>query len=275
MRTGSTWLHEYLLSRNDVCLPKGVKETFYFGPNYSKGEEWYRSYFRHFDPIRHRSVIEVCPTLFASSEAIPRVRKVLHAPTLMATLRDPVERAWSNYMHLRQHGEIMMGFEAAVRKFPSLAIPGLYAKHLAEWIDEFGREKVHVVLYDDLKERQPEFVLKVNEVFGLPHVPLKTLPSKDTNAGRLPYNPLLAKIIHRAKSKLHDHGLHWVVNAGKRVGLSRVIRGRVGHGPTRARMTPDIHSYLVEQFSPDVEKLEKLLNIDLEPWRRNWARLRE
>lgn len=39
MRTGPTWLQEYLLSRGDVCLPKNIKETFYFAEKFDPGED--------------------------------------------------------------------------------------------------------------------------------------------------------------------------------------------------------------------------------------------
>ena len=276
MRTGSTWLHEYLLRRNDVCLPRGVKETFYFTANYGKGEEWYGRHFSHHDPLRHRVTIEVCPTLFQHREVIGRVRKTLGEPMLLVTLRDPVDRAWSHYMHLRQHGETSLDFDGAAREIPSIVVPGLYARHLSHWLDEFGQQRIRVLFYDELKDHPEEYIRKIDETFGLPEVSLASLPGEKTNSGRAPYNPALAKIIYRAKAKLHNNGLHWVVNAGKRIGLSNVIWGKAGE---RAKpslpMSSATRSYLVEQFSPGVEELEKLLGVNLDSWRRKWTMPRE
>jgi hypothetical protein len=274
MRTGSSWLHEYLSLRNDVCLPNGVKETFYFNDNYSKGEAWYRNYFRHYDPASHHSIIEVCPTVFNSADALARIRKTLHEPVLMATLRDPVDRTWSHYLHMRQYGHTDLDFDAAVLEFPSIVTAGFYAMHLASWVDAFGRDKIRIAFYDDLKERQAEYVRKIDEAFGLPQLPLKTLPRGKTNSGGLPYSPMLAKIIRRTKTKLHSSGLHWVVNAGKRVGLSAIVRGRTGSAAAGPKMSPDTHSYLVEKFSPDVENLERMLDISLDSWRQKWNEFR-
>lgn len=275
MRTGSTWLHEYLSLRNDICLPKGVKETFYFATNYAMGEGWYRNYFRHYDPIRHRSIIEICPTSFHDHDAIGRIKKTLDEPRLLVTLRDPIDRAWSQYMHLCQHGETALDFDVAVREIPTIVAPGLYAKHLTRWLDEFGREAVRTTFFDDLKERQPEYVRQVNDAFGLSSLPLQTLPGKKINSGGLPYNRLLAKTIHRTVAKLRHNGLHWVVNTGKRVGLSDIIYGRSSSTATRQIMSLSTHNYLVEQFSTDVDNLEGLLNINLDSWRKKWVEFRE
>ncbi|MGH8160840.1 MAG: sulfotransferase domain-containing protein [Gammaproteobacteria bacterium] len=275
MRTGSTWLYEYLLSRKDVCLPKDVKETFYFAENFGKGEPWYQNCFRHYDPASHRKIVEVSPTLFHNPAAIARVRKILGNPVLLATLRHPIERTWSHYLHLRQYGATTLGFDAAVREMPSIIEPSLYAKHLGEWLGEFGPDAVHVTFYRDLKRKQAEYVRQVNCTFGLPPAPPQALPAAKINSGGLPRNLTLAKISRRAAATLRLRGLHRLVNAGKRIGLSNLVYGRsrgAAPGPTMSR---DTHNYLVERFSTDVADLERLLNISLDAWRETWTMRRE
>lgn len=274
MRTGSTWLYEYLSSRPDVCLPKDVKETFYFAENYGKGAAWYRSHFRHYDPAQHRRVIDVSPTLFHNPAAIVRVRQGLDRPVLMATLRHPIDRAWSHYMHLRQYGATTLDFDSAVRGIPDIVEASLYAKHLARWLDAFGREAVCVTFYRDLKRRQAEYVRQVNEAFGLPDAIADALPSAKVNSGSLPRNVLLAQVTRRAASTLRRSGLHQIVNAGKRMGLSNLVYGRSRGAVARQAMRPDTRDYLVERFAPDVELLERLLGIHLDAWREQWEESR-
>lgn len=271
MRTGSTWLYEYLSSRGDVCLPKDVKETFYFAENYGKGEDWYGSHFRHYDPAQHRGIIDVSPTLFDNEAAIARVRKKLRTPVLMATLRHPIDRAWSHYMHLRQYGATTLDFDAAIREIPAIIEPSLYAKHLARWLDEFGRDAVRVTFYSDLKKHQTEYVRQVNEAFGLPDVAAEALPSARINSGSLPRNLLLAQVTRRTAATLRRSGLHQIVNAGKRMGLSNLVYGRSQGKGSKPRMHPDTRGYLVERFATDVDALERLLDIDLDGWRAQWA----
>lgn len=271
MRTGSTWLYEYLLSRGDVCLPKDVKETFYFAENYGRGEAWYENHFRHYDPARHRRIVDISPTLFPNQEAIARVRKDLRNPVLMATLRQPLDRAWSHYMHLRQYGATTLDFDAAVREIPAIVEPSLYAKHLARWLDAFGRDAVRVTFYSDLKKHQTEYVRQVNAAFGLPGADADALPPEKVNSGSLPRNLLLAQVTRRAAAKLRRSGLHQVVNAGKRMGLSNLVYGRSRGTPARPAMQPGTRRYLIDRFADDVGDLERLLGIDLDAWRQQWA----
>jgi len=270
MRTGSTWLYEYLSSRGDVCLPKDVKETFYFAENYGKGGGWYENHFRHYDPAHHRGIIDVSPTLFQNHAAIPRVRNELQNPVLMATLRQPIDRAWSHYMHLRQYGATTLDFDSAVREAPAIIEASLYAKHLAHWLDEFGRDAVRITLYSDLKKHQAEYVRQVNEAFGLPTAHADALPSAKVNSGSLPRNVLLAQVTRRTASTLRRSGMHRIVNAGKRMGLANLVYGR-SRGPAKPRMHPDTRRYLVDRFASDADDLERLLDINLDAWREQWA----
>lgn len=275
MRTGSTWLYEYLSSRADVCLPKDVKETFYFAENYGKGEAWYESHFRHYDPAQHRRIVDVSPTLFDNQAAISRVRKELRNPVLMATLRQPIDRAWSHYMHLRQYGATTLDFDAAIREIPAIIEASLYAKHLARWLNEFGSDAVRIAFYNDLKQHQAEYVRQVNETFGLPDAAAEALPSAKVNSGSLPRNLLLAQVTRRTAAKLRRSGLHPIVNAGKRMGLANLVYGRSRGAGSKPRMHPDTRRYLVERFAKDVDALERLLDINLDDWREQWAQPRK
>lgn len=271
MRTGSTWLYEYLSSRTDVCLPKDVKETFYFAENYGKGEDWYESHFRHYDPAHHRRIIDVSPTLFPNHAAIARVRKGLRNPVLVATLREPIDRAWSHYMHLRQYGATTLDFDSAIREIPAIIEASLYAKHLARWLDEFGHDAVRITFYSDLKKHQAEYVRQVNKAFGLPDAVAEALPATKVNSGSLPRNVLLAQMTRRTAARLRRSGLHRIVNAGKRMGLSNLVYGRSRGKGSNPGMRPDTRSHLVERFAKDVDDLERLLGINLDAWREQRA----
>ncbi len=271
MRTGSTWLYEYLSSRADVCLPKDVKETFYFAENYGKGADWYESHFRHYDPALHRRIIDVSPTLFPNHAAIARVSKGLRHPVLMATLRHPIDRAWSHYMHLRQYGATRLDFDAALREIPAIIEASLYAKHLARWLDAFGRDAVRITFYSDLKRHQAEYVRQLNEIFDLPDADAEALPSAKVNSGSLPRNVLLAQVTRRTAATLRRSGQHQIVNAGKRMGLSNLVSGRPRDAAAHPKMPPRTRDYLAERFAAVLDDLERLLGINVDAWREHRA----
>ncbi len=103
-KTGTSWMYSYLVDYNQVALPTKVKETFFFDSKFSKGTDWYYS---HFDQIKNsQKVGEVAPSYFNSIEAPERIRQINPNCKIIVTLREPVSRLVSFYLHMKQRGEI-------------------------------------------------------------------------------------------------------------------------------------------------------------------------
>ena len=104
--------------------------------------------------------------------ALERLRAHSPAVRLVLLLRHPVERAHSAFWHARAHGrEELQSFEAALAaedaRVRAGRLPwhdtcyvrnGLYDGPLADAIEVFGRERVHVHLSEDLRARPLELV---------------------------------------------------------------------------------------------------------------------
>src|SRR5262249_30108600 len=97
-----------------------------------------------------------------------RVR--LGVPKIIIMLRDPVEKAFSQYMHLIRDGRETLDFKAALEQEPRRIEQGyaamwryaessLYAARTRRFMEEFGREQVKVILFDELV-RNPTAVLR-------------------------------------------------------------------------------------------------------------------
>jgi hypothetical protein len=93
-KAGSTWLHENLRRHPQLYLPP-QKELHFF--------DWFRerslrSYAAHFADARHRLAGEITPAYSALSAGRVRlVRRLLPEARVILVLRDPVERAWSQF----------------------------------------------------------------------------------------------------------------------------------------------------------------------------------
>src|SRR5712692_4633682 len=99
-RTVTTWLWRAL--RDCVGTPRYIKETDFSQRNYAMGIDAYANLFSRFAPGRPAG--EVCPSYFASLEAIERVARHIPRCKVIVTLREPVARAWSHYRLLRFYG---------------------------------------------------------------------------------------------------------------------------------------------------------------------------
>jgi hypothetical protein len=171
-RAGTTSLTQWLYSHPQV-EPARTREVHYFDLNYDRGLRWYRSNF----PIRHDGQFtgESTPYMLFHPLAPERAARDLPDTTrFIVMLRDPVERAISQYWlnRRRRHetesfrtaveteAERLAGQEEIVRagqrsdryqRF-SYASRGQYAEQLVRWFDHVGRDRVLVVQSEDMFE---------------------------------------------------------------------------------------------------------------------------
>jgi hypothetical protein len=89
----------------------------------------------------------------ASQRAAHNIRHVLPRARLIASLRHPAERAFSNYKMYRKEGlEQGDDFTAIVKGNPRnwYVNLGFYGRQLAHWLSLFPRDQLRVYLFEDL-----------------------------------------------------------------------------------------------------------------------------
>ncbi len=171
MRAGTSWIHSYLSFRGDVVLPTGVKETFYFDKRFGKNIDWYISHFES-KGIDNR-VIEVAPSYFHSEQAPKRIIDAIGRVKIVITLRDPLERAWSHYLHLYRKGYTSKMIIEAVNQYPEILTASMYSKNIEKWL-QFFSGNVTILRQEDLSNSPQDFADRVADILGLNSV---TIPS--------------------------------------------------------------------------------------------------
>lgn len=266
-RTGTSWMHTVLAGHVD--LPRGVKETQFFSNFYHHGIEWYASHFR--GATGTRPVAEICP-YFISGEARARIRKDLPGCRFICTFRDPVEHAYSNYMLLRRYVWARGSFEEVLEKRPHIDRGNRYAVNLARWFEDFGRDKVHVTWYDELKANPQNYINGIADFIGIPRF---NLPPRDSSVNlvnqfdRAPKSRHLAQNARHAMYWMKEHRLYPAINALERTGVWSYCYGR---GELFPRLTAEQEAMLRERYLPEVEALENLLGRDLSAWKTQTPR---
>jgi hypothetical protein len=209
---GTTSVYRWLSRHPDVCASR-VKEVKYFNDHYDKGACWYAA---HFVGDGRKSVrVEASPSYLWDPRLPERVRSLLPTPKLVVLLREPVDRAWSQYWMRVRHGWERLSFRDAIRReadrfglagpFPadgsvaatvyahqSYLGKGVYAPQLERWLAAFPRSSFHFIRSEDLF-RSPAAVLgELLRFLGLAPLALNDLLPQ--NAGRYP--PLDAEFRH-------------------------------------------------------------------------------
>jgi Sulfotransferase domain len=262
-RTATTWLHEVL--QGHVCLPADRKETDFFTRFYDRGIDWYADYFRHCEggiPVG-----ELSPMYFASSPARERIARHLPECKIIVSLRDPVERAYSNYRMLRRIVATKVDFEQAATTRGDLIESSRYGTHLADWFARFGRERVQVLIYDDLESDSQAFLDSICDFIGIPRFPIsssKVGAERVLTVNTQPLSPRLAKLARDVVGWFVDRRYH---RAANRVRGSRIIRYMLEGGDPFPPLDPEVANRLREYYRPEVEKLEQLIGRDLSAWK--------
>jgi len=218
-KTGTSWIDQVLRSAEGVRLPQRVKETFFFDRHFDRGFPWYFAQFaaRPTD----QWFVEVGPTYFFSKNALQRIKETIPQARIVVTLRDPVRRSISHYLHVRRRGLTDLSIERAIEAFPGIVNQSIYARKLESWFSRFGRNNVEIMFYEDVIGNLPEFA-RMLVGYGIGELSLKE-PHKRVNAASAPRSRFLAKSVELAVGKLRSASLHRIVEIGKSVGLRDAV----------------------------------------------------
>ena len=263
-RTATTWLHEVLKGR--VCLPANRKETDFFTRFYDRGLDWYADYFRHCDA--GLPIVELSPMYFGSAVARERIANHLPHAKIICSFRDPVERAYSNYRLLRRQAFTKASFEEAATKRGDLMESSRYGTHLAQWLQTFGRDRVLVLIYDDLETDPQAFLDSVCSFIGISSFPVSESrigTARVHTVNTQPPNPRLAKLARDLVAWFAVRRFHRAADTIRR---TRLITYMLEGGDPFPPPTDEVVARLRAYYRPEVEKLEQLIGRDLSAWKR-------
>jgi hypothetical protein len=179
-KCGTTFLYD-LLTRHPYVEPAAKKELHYFDILCEEeGLEWYRPCFPapRWKDGRRAITGEATPYLTALdwTDVVPeRVATVLPRAKLIALLRNPVDRAYSDYQQARRKGREPLTFEEAIeaektktrvqRRYLSRST---YVQHLLRWSKYFGEDQMLVLKSEELFECTRSTLERVLDFLDLP-----------------------------------------------------------------------------------------------------------
>jgi hypothetical protein len=225
-KSGTTTLYGWL-SEHPFVEPAVKKEVHFFDYSWYRGVDWYRSHFpfkRDRDAVRREQgrpflTGEASPTYISHEWAPSRVAKVLPHAKLIVALRNPIDRAYSQFqLAQRENEEPLASFAEAVDAEESRLRPeherlrrdprynswplgtwsylwrSSYGEQIGHWFSHFPREQFHFLSAEELEADPRRALAGVYDFLRLP-------PHENANLGWLntapPYEPMPAEV--RAK----------------------------------------------------------------------------
>jgi hypothetical protein len=196
-KCGTTSLY-HLLTQHPHVEPAAAKGLHYFDLLFDEGTEWYR---RCFPPPRwkdgRRSITGEATSEYIFHHPVPeRMAEVVPQVRLIALLRNPIDRAYSEYQQLAHKGRETRRFEEAIEEAmegekiwsvgeegkafdhedrPNLydarywyLSKGIYADQLPRWSKFFDDEQMLVLKSEDFFEHTPDTLKLVLKFLDLP-----------------------------------------------------------------------------------------------------------
>lgn len=153
-KAGSTWLDRVLRSHSAVALPAARKEIAYFDLFHDRGLEWYGKFFEH---MPHEALLgESTPEYMHHPDAPAYIERDLPRARLIAVLRNPIDRAYSEWSHQVMRFAETRSFEAYIREEPALLAKSEYPAQLRRFPRALAERRMHIVVLEEaLQDPQP------------------------------------------------------------------------------------------------------------------------
>ena len=299
-RSGTTSLYNYLGQHPDIAMSAQKEPAYYHfrcaQPNFDDLADIYGSDRKDESIRRHKRSLrqavtdhdaysrlwdhrpdatargDASPTYLYHLDALRLIREEVAQAKLILLLRNPIERAYSQYLQYLRHGiETIYDFEAATAQEPAEANEywwgerrylrlGRYSEHVEQCTAVFGEDNLLILLSEEFELRPAATVDQVLRFLGLPDAGFDD--SVRHNRGFVPH-PTLSVRAARAQGPAKRFG---------RLLLPASVRKRLYHrAMTRRVMTPppllaSTRARLSDFFQDDVRQLEHLINRDLASW---------
>lgn len=273
-KAGTSWLYACLQEHPQICMP--VKEADFFIRNFHKGCEWYESLFADCPLIWHsgygpaRTVLagELSTSYFMyGGISALRIAKWYLEAKLFVCLRNPVERAFSDYKHYIMTGLIdrNVNFLSACERYPEIVTHGFYGRQLERWRKYHPRQNLLIILYDQIQTSPKIVIGTIYNFLGVHETFQPSMLYKRVNEGRIPRVQCLERpmLVFSHKLRALSHWLWWMI---KKTGIGTYVK-RLNARKSPPELTQTERRLLYLKYRRDIDKLEDLTGLDLEGWK--------
>jgi Sulfotransferase family len=259
MKAGTTSLYRYLREHPQVFMPREKELHFFAAPErWDLGRDWYEAQFAAADGAV--AVGEASPTyaMYPEFTGVPeRVAALLPGARLVYTVRHPIERMRSHYLHQLQRGREHAPIERALVADPRYLDTSRYALQLGRYLGRFPAERLLVITAEQLRDERVATIGRVLEFLGAdPGLLPPTLDREFHRTATRAPRPLAAAALRLPGSR-----------ALRRLAppaLRRLASGALPSGP--AAIPPGLEARLRDELRDDVRRLRAHLGPGFDGW---------
>ncbi len=266
-KAATSWIYACMYEHPQLCLP--YKEINFFSreEKWKKGISWYEEQYEKRCSNGKALAGEFSTEYLFTEQALERIAHTYPNIKLLVSLRDPVDRAFSQYYNSIKAGTLdpNTSFTEALETDVTYLGQGRYKKQLNRLFDFIPREQLHILIYEDIESNA---LLCTQNIFRFLGVDSNFVPSQlenIINSGRIPKNLKMESSMNTISEKLQESivgdKIWWIV---KNSGLPSLLRN-VNTKEKKNIISKEQYYKIATTFKEDIVYVEELLNRKL-----NW-----
>ncbi len=278
-KAGTTSLHHYLSQHPEIFMSP-LKETDFFSREDIAEQNLYYplspvdsivKYLELYRKAAGEKVLgESSPSYLYYPEVPRRIFRFNPEGKIVIIIRNPVHRAWSHYLMDKRLGFISWDLDEVIaggekdrenRLFYQQYIRlGMYYEQVDRYLKIFPSDSVMIILFDRFIDDTESVLSEICEFLGV-----NARYAFSSREARNAYIQAENRMIGRT------YQLRWIRNTAKFLfprDVQKWIRSRLFSTGGKPEMPGNTGKMLYDIFRPNLEKLESLLAIDLEKWKR-------
>ena len=257
-KSGCTSLEAYLGEHPDVFMCPATGKGFFSDTEERRPVEGYAALFR--DVRDEHAIGEASPGYLRSTTAAERVRQLVPHARLIVLLRDPVERAVSDY-RMQTRGDSGGRESRSVREAFTPDAPfiqeSLYFPQLERYYDRFPREQIRVYRAEDLFSDAAPVVADAFRLLGVDDSFVPNL-AVSHNVGWEPRSKLVHTIY---KNETLRRAAPLIPGRARRL-IRRTVR-RHNNGAPLSAVPDGVRREMADLYREDMERVRELTGQDL------------
>ncbi|MFM2312342.1 MAG: hypothetical protein RLZZ04_1618 [Cyanobacteriota bacterium] len=281
-KAGTTALYEYLQQHPQIYLTP-TKETNFFafageiinfqGPGDEALKDFsitdLNTYQAEFEQVTQELALgEACPSYLYFPQAAARIKQYIPDTRLIVILRNPVERAYANFLHIvrddrETHRDFALALQAEATRiannwewFWHYIQVGFYGQQLQRYYEMFAPSQIKVYLYEDLKENA---IATLQDIFRWLEVDDTFVPDMALrpNKSGMPKNKLLHQILTKPNP----------LKTLFKPLFPAQIRQKIQHQNLNTpQISPEVRQQLLDLYRVDILQCQDLINRNLSAW---------
>ena len=278
-KAGTSSLHAALSQHPHIACSSPKETDFFISPEaHTKDLEYY--FERYYSPSEDKyAYFEADPIYMYSKDGIRNIHR--HAPEarIIIMLRNPVQRAFSQYLYRMTYGRYGESFEKMClnesnriqrSEWDRLEYGCLdrstYAPQISEALKYFPRDRVYILLFEDFIRNQEEEVNKLLKWMGLNEMKLKNVAK---NISGKPKSMALARLLLHPKYRFARRIVSMPLPRSMARGIyERMLKKNLSpfNKNNKPQLSANDAKALMAMFTKDIEEVQAMVKIDLSEW---------